>query len=119
MRARSAASSGEASDMTCPWSGYELEGSGGCTGGTYQKPVNRTKRKSFRVRLFPPSGDVTRFSEPLPFSEACMSSRRQFVGTTSAVLASAAVGPGRMQAQRAVPAQAGGDLPPAIKVLNS
>ncbi|HVT39743.1 MAG TPA: Xaa-Pro peptidase family protein [Gemmatimonadaceae bacterium] len=48
-----------------------------------------------------------------------MSSRRQFVGTTSAVLAGAALGAGRMQAQRAVPAQAGGDLPPAIKALKS
>jgi Xaa-Pro dipeptidase len=48
-----------------------------------------------------------------------MSSRREFVGTASAVLAGTALGAVRTHAQRPTPAQISGDLPPAIKALKS
>ena len=48
-----------------------------------------------------------------------MSSRRQFIGVSSAALTGAALAGSRLEGQRPATAQAGGEMPPAIKALKS
>ena len=48
-----------------------------------------------------------------------MSSRRQFIGVSSAALTGAALAGSRLEGQRPATAQAGGEMPPAIRALKS
>jgi Xaa-Pro dipeptidase len=88
-------------------------------GRNISKAGEQDKAETLLLMTFRLGRDDARFSEAIPFSEALMSTRREFIGTASAVLAGTALGAVRTHAQRPTPAQTSGDLPPAIKALKS